>query len=333
MMTSCGKRLSFLAVFSIICFLIVSMVGCSPKPIKQGKLVVKVKKVFKGEDVESPYFFSSIIKICKNKDFVYVADWKMLAISILDKELNFIKRIGKKGAGPGEFKIIISDMFCDDSHLYVKTIRDLHIFTAQGEFVRQLTLKFMPYQSYILDDGFLFKVNNAPQLFIKTDKQFNIVDKFYENDYLMPEGLGKVFVGANAYLNSKSELIIMKATAYHLQRYDLAIKQVAWEFKRDVDFWKAYVEKSENGRSYSILGGAGDIFEDNENYNYFYLNSKKEQMVDVYRKRDFKLIGAYKYEGDVRPLCYRPEHGDFLGSIIGEGDTLYLFELVEAPSP
>ncbi len=131
---------------------------------------------------------------------------------------------------------------------------------------------------------------------------------------------------------SNEELLIMKSTDYHLERLDLKTKKKIWEFKRDVDFWSVSVQKTGKGNNYMIYGGFGEIFEDNDTYKYIYQNSKKEQMMDVYRKTDLNLIGSYEYEGKVRPMCYRPEYKDYLGTITGDNESLYLFELVESPS-
>lgn len=328
----CGKRLSFLAVFSLIGFLLATIYcGGNPEKVEvhQGTLVPKIKGEFSSDDPDSPFFFASIKEICSSSKYIYVSDWKSLKITIFDHEFNLIKKFGKRGDGPGEFDFLFVDLFCTDQNLYVLTLKKLLEFTPEGDYIREIIPKYRVRRVFKTENGFLFKRDFFPVTFTKADLDGEIVEDFFDTEEIISAECGKAFVAPSVYFTRNNKILAMSSTDYQIQLIDLETKEVEYNISRDTPFWSIDCKDRGEGK-FTYSGGFSSMLESKKFFHYFYHTSEENIGIDIYRKKDFALLGAYNYEGEIYPRVCRIEHGDFLGSIVGEGDTLYLFELVEA---
>jgi hypothetical protein len=323
-----------LAVFSLAVFLLTNVYcggGLENGEVKRGTLIPRIKHAFSSDEVDSPYFFAAIKDIRSNKKFIYVADWKSLKITIFDHDFNLIKKFGKRGSGPGEFDYFIVDLYCTDNNLYVLTLKKVIEFTAEGDYIREFIPKYRVRRLFKIENGFLFKRDFFPVTFTKSDLDGEIIENFFDTQKITSPECGKAYVAPSVHLTLNNKILAMSSTTYKIRQFDLETKQEEFNISRDTPFWALHCEDRGEGK-FAFSGGFSSMLEGENNYRYYYHISETKIGIDVYRKSDFTLHGIYTYDGKIYPRAYRITHRDFLGSIVEEGDTLYLFELIEVPS-
>lgn len=89
-----------------------------------------------------------------NENYLYIAEGTSVSILNL-KSITFLKRFGRKGEGPGEFKHIIG-MFAENGRLIVNSIGKNLIFSPQGDFLSEKKLdKTFTYYIYPLNQNYV----------------------------------------------------------------------------------------------------------------------------------------------------------------------------------
>jgi hypothetical protein len=110
-----------------------------------------------GETGGEDYLFEEIGAIAvDDADRIYVADWKASRIKIFDKNGLYLKTLGRKGQGPGEFDSINSLQIIDHNKLVVFDghQRRLSFFNLDGVFERSLIIQQLsPLEIEIGPDG------------------------------------------------------------------------------------------------------------------------------------------------------------------------------------
>jgi len=78
-------------------------------------------------------------------DQIYIVDGIFENIKIYDKDLKFIKEIGTKGNGPGEYMGITQAFLADNNlHIFSYWNKSVYIYQPKGEFVKQVKLQDHP---------------------------------------------------------------------------------------------------------------------------------------------------------------------------------------------
>jgi WD40 repeat protein len=286
-----------------------------------------VEKKITSENENSPYFFGSILNVCANTNYLYVSDWKNYNIKIFDHDFNHIKTIGRKGNGPGEFGQIFTGMNCDEQRVYLLTINRLYVFSSEGIYENEITLRFMPRELFLFEDKFIFKLNSSEKVFCITDSKGKIIEKFYDNTLVNTKNCGKTYMTPGAFLSSDSKLFILGSMDYNITVYDLISKKTTFFTRDNVDFLEMNCEK--NGDSYTLVGGHSWMLRNKAGLYYFYFDSKKKSMVDIFDNNRMKLRMVGNYSGDIHPKCGHPGNAKFIGVIPDEADTLYLCSIKE----
>lgn len=323
------KYLNFLIGFSLICFTLI-FCNCS----KESKIIEKdidfvaVRKMH-SEDTDSPYFFGSILDICANSKYIYVSDWKTYSIKVFDHDFTFIKKIGEKGGGPGEFDQIFVSMICDEERLYLLTINRLHIFTAEGEFEKKIILRFIPRRVFLTDEKIVFKNDSSDKVFTITDFDGKIIDEFFKNKVINSKECGKTYAPPEAYLSSMGDLFVMDSTQYSIEVVNMKTRKSKKLIRTHHDFWERRCERSNSG-GYFMVGGHSWILESRKYFYYFYYSLKKEMKIDLFDKSKLTLEITMRYSGDFRPRLIHPKEEKFIGYIPDQSDVLYLCILNES---
>lgn len=93
-----------------------------------------------GNDSKSgiPAFSSIKQVILDEKGNIYIADDKECCIKVFNDQGNYLKTIGKKGQGPGEFNGIISLSFSGNNLLVQDINLNLTFFSSEGVFIKKL---------------------------------------------------------------------------------------------------------------------------------------------------------------------------------------------------
>jgi hypothetical protein len=96
------------------------------------------------EDEE--FMFQDILHLAVDDDEnIYVSDSKAAFIKVFDKSGNYLRTIGKKGQGPGEFLYPFEILIMPQGELMVNDLYQLrvHFFSLDGKFLRQLSSSTM----------------------------------------------------------------------------------------------------------------------------------------------------------------------------------------------
>jgi len=291
----------------------------------------KVERTLSSDESDSPYFFARILDVCANSKYIYVSDWKRYCIKVFDHNFNFIKQIGTKGDGPKEFGQIFVNMTCNEKHLCIITVNRLYTLSANGDFIKETILKFMPGQLFLLPEGFLFKRNSPGDVFAITDYGGNIIETFFKAQIIATKQCGKISAVPNAFLTSNKELFIMDSMRYKIDSLDLSTKKVGTLMIRDVDFLGMKCTRNKNGE-WDFEGGYSWMVEGGKYFYYFYYNSEKQLKMDIYSKsgkNNLKLKSTGKCASRFLPLCIIPGSNRFVGVIPDESHMLYICKLIE----
>jgi|Deesub1362B_J571_1020462.scaffolds.fasta_scaffold00181_50 sugar lactone lactonase YvrE len=88
---------------------------------------------------------------------IYIVDSGNERIQKFDKNGKYIKTIGRKGQGPGEFDSPTSIFIDVEDNIYIKDGREIEIFDKNGNFIKKylviiplLTFHFFLFQVFIL---------------------------------------------------------------------------------------------------------------------------------------------------------------------------------------
>jgi len=95
---------------------------------------------------------------------IFISDRSAFTITILDKTGRIVKTFGKKGSKPGEFvNNQILDGILNDKLLVVSDNQGrINFFDLQGNFVKMITIDFMPLGIYPLKSGNLIVWGHVP---------------------------------------------------------------------------------------------------------------------------------------------------------------------------
>lgn len=328
---SCRKYLIFCALV-----LMVTAVTCNcgkkDNSIEK-QFDFKVVRTLSADEPDSPYFFARILDVCANSKYIYVSDWKRYCIKMFDHNFNFIKQIGQKGEGPGEFGQIFVNMTCNEKHLYLITVNRLYTLSVDGHFIKETILKFMPGQLFLLPEGFLFKRNSPGDVFALTDTRGNTINTFFKAPIAATKHCGKITAEPHAFLTSNKELLIMDSLKYKIDTLDLSTKKIKTLLTRDVDFLGLKCTKNKDGEQV-FEGGYSWMLEGGRYIYYFYFNSGKQLKMDVFSLpggNGFELKSTGKCTGTFHPLCIIPDSDRFVGIFPDESHILYECGLSETP--
>ena len=322
------KLIGFLAVFNA---LILTFFACGTKnDYKDYKINFKVKKSYYYEQPDSPYFFAGILNVCYNSKYIYVSDWKRVKIKIFDHNFKFIREIGRKGEGPGEFKQIFADLKCDNRNFYVLTISYLHIFDKEGNFKKRILVDILPRNFYLLKSKFLFRRIESAFAFYISDFNGKIIKKFYKKEKIHLKKCRESYSTPFAYLTNSNDFLVFNDLKYEIKVIDLNTYKTKKLIKRDVGFDSVKCKKMriKNYELYSYDGGYSYMVEDKNNYYYFYWGKNKANKIDVYNK-NFRLKWSGKYDKKVKIFSSWHEKNTFLGIYNNDWDKLSVIKLIK----
>ncbi len=118
--------------------------------VKNPKEPIYTKDVFRLEEdltienveEEEGFTFQDIMHLAvDDEENIYASDSKAAFIKVFDKSGNYLRTIGKKGQGPGEFLYPFEILVLPQGELMVNDLYQLrvHFFSLHGEFLRQLS--------------------------------------------------------------------------------------------------------------------------------------------------------------------------------------------------
>ncbi len=291
-----------------------------------------VENRLSGDEDQAPYYFADILTICSNSRFIYIADWKEAKITILDLDLKFIRRIGRRGQGPGEFSQIFADLACDENRIYLLTINRVYIFTREGDYESEVVLKFIPRRIFPVENGWLFKLDDAEETIWETDWKGDVRSRSIRSAKVLESNCPPMFANPEVYRDSAGRIYLMETKEYRIRRLAAETMTVEKEVKRSVDFDALTCRKvnlGEYGQQYMYTGGFSWLLENENHLLYFFRNSRGGLCVDSYRNDgSLGLNWSGVVRGDFRPLAVI-QGGRFLGVSGDEHHVLAVARLMK----
>jgi hypothetical protein len=142
------------------------------------------------EDDENYMFYGGISLALDKQDNIYALDGKSCRIQEFDKKGRYLRTIGRKGQGPGEFELPFKLFLDGKNYIYVLDRRSLKIFNDKGEFLETVKLTTFITDFYVSPDGNIFASSElrdekgSTQAVMKMDSQGKIVKKVAEFPYI-----------------------------------------------------------------------------------------------------------------------------------------------------
>ena len=326
--TLCLKCGNFWILFVLV-MLLIPMGGCSPKPEQlQQKVMLREVRRIPAEADEQGFYFAGIYNACQNSRYLYVADWKDHSIKIFNKDFEFVKQFGKKGAGPCEFSIIFSGMKCDENCIYIMTINRLYLFSTDGGFIEEINLPFIPTDVFPLEDGYLFTQHDK-QVLRLTDRKGKSKEVFYPGEKFeisIGEKFKSYYHAPPCFLLSQDRILVTSLRSYKFSIFNFRTKVVEKSVERDVDFNAFHYTVGKHlAMGIESRGGYGRIIPYGDRYFYFYTGTDEKLRFDIYGP-DFKLGKACVTDQKVFPFLVLSEN-QFLGYDPQEPDSLQILGL------
>ncbi|MCP2604701.1 6-bladed beta-propeller [Candidatus Aminicenantes bacterium AH-873-B07] len=121
-----------------------------------GNLKLKLKKdLVIGNETSDHYIFGSINGIEVNDKYIYVLDAKMARVQVYDLKGNYIKTIGRKGNGPGEFLIPNAFHLSKNGNIYVWDLMRgrMVVFDKEGNYKKDIISKKISAGKFYVDEN------------------------------------------------------------------------------------------------------------------------------------------------------------------------------------
>jgi len=157
----------------------VTVVKNPREPIyKEPVLELQEDLIVKGTEDAEEQMFQNIITLGVNEQGdIYILDEQAGNIKIFDQNGRFLKTIGKKGQGPGEFGMPISLAIMPSQNIIVNDMgqRKILFFDKEGNYLRQFSIadKFLFFGPMVTSTGDLIASHTIPQ-----DRPVTVLKKF-----------------------------------------------------------------------------------------------------------------------------------------------------------
>lgn len=133
----------------------------------------------------------NIDKLLVTDKYYYIIDTEIAcAVLCFDKKGTFIRKIGNRGVGNGEY-VSISDVnvYNDDIYIMDSDLMKLFIFNEEGILEKEIKIHFLSEKFFIINDSWIclfgdYKHNNE---FLKNEKFPNVLFMNIENGKVMPD--------------------------------------------------------------------------------------------------------------------------------------------------
>ena len=130
-----------------------------------------------GEEAPGPYFFASVKGIEVSDKYIYVLDSKMAKVKVYDLKGKFIRGIGRKGEGPGEFIIPVNFCLSDNRDIYIYDLqrRRMSVFNSEGRYKRDFIVeKPLPGKFYVDEKNYIYTTfeESASEKFLNREINF-----------------------------------------------------------------------------------------------------------------------------------------------------------------
>lgn len=119
----------------------VTIIKNPKKPMyDEGIFLLEEELTIGDKEIEGDYDFETIITIrADDNGNIYVLDGKAQLVKVFDKSGKYLRNIGRKGQGPGEYSLPSGLHIISENEIMVSSItRRLSFFSLSGKFLRQV---------------------------------------------------------------------------------------------------------------------------------------------------------------------------------------------------
>jgi hypothetical protein len=185
-------------------------------------LVLKEDLVIRGsEDIEEQMFQSINILDVDEQGQFYILDEQAGNIKVFDQNGEFVRAIGRKGQGPGEFGLPISLFISPQDQIIVNDMgqRKIHYFDKEGNYLKEFSIadKFLFFGPMVTSKGDLIVMYTIPQ-----EKPVTVLQK------LNPK-LDPVFTFTSIFLDTPPTINIFVARSLTSLRWTMTYdEKIIW---------------------------------------------------------------------------------------------------------
>jgi hypothetical protein len=152
------------------------------------------------EDDDNYLFYRVRAMALDGEKNIYVVDMGNYRIQKFDSQGRYLQTIGRKGQGPGEFRMPLGICFDAQNNMYVREYKKIQVFDKNGDFIRSFPLDHLLVEFAVDAEGSILGYSDLRQRddalrgIIKIDTQGKIIKNIAEYDDL---GI-KIIVGEAA---------------------------------------------------------------------------------------------------------------------------------------
>lgn len=234
-----------------------------------------------------------------------------------DLQGNFIRKIGKKGNGPGEYHS--ASRFSIDpinNHLLIFDLpkHNLMRYTLSGEFIDSEYLEIWPYHFFALGEDIMFFTNGTPHFFnesiyfdLITVRKNKVVNKYFEYD-----------IGTNRWFNPHYPFYLLGDSLNFIKTWEGEVYQyngngelmpkIKLDFNGNnipIHITKSEALFDENKDKYSYIF---QYFVETSNYIYFDFMRNGEYLYAIYSKKNKTVIVMEPASRIFESFIFRPRY-------------------------
>ena len=266
-----------------------------------------------GNEENENYMFYSLTSLAvDDKGNVYVLDSGNCRVQKFDSKGNYIKTIGRKGQGPGEFERP-ERIFVDEKNIYVLEFMKIHIFDLEGNFVRTIKTGFF-VDSFIMGNKKILAFTTLA----RKDKQIDAI--------ILLNLKGRIIKEIVSFPNPlrlirKGGTIFMAYNPYQPRLYFSLLREGKGVYGYSSKY-KLFVINSE--------GKVEFIFEKTKTPSRITRKEKNKIINDFLESRNkwLKKRGFKLSKGDAKEAFVFPKHRPFFNDIMGDNlNNIYIKKL------
>ncbi len=268
-------------------------------------MILREDLVIGTDEKNNDYYFEVISDIKADDDRnIYVVDSTAHSIKLFDKDGNYLKDIGRKGKGPGEF-VAPTEMAIIEDKIVVCSFGRLSYFTLEGNFINYKKAMFAGIVCFDSKGNIIAQQPGPPEkgffrLFLR---KFN------------PEG---------KLLHQISELIEKPRSPN--EKRDAFPKIILYTVRKD----DAVVWAVTDQYKLNLVDGKGKVFlKIKKEFNPVELTEEHKQRVIAYRGRTEDQYSFPTVLPPIRYICADDNNRIFVCTYESEGEDKYLYDIFD----
>jgi hypothetical protein len=134
----------------------VNLVKNPEKPLYGDVIFVLDEVLNIGNEADDNFLFIRVTDLdIDSEEKIYVLDAGNFRLQIFDAEGGFVRSVGQKGQGPGEFVGLPFRFFLKNDNIFIQEYRKMNVFDTGGDFVRSYPLDTYIVEFAIAEEGCL----------------------------------------------------------------------------------------------------------------------------------------------------------------------------------